>query len=355
MSSKEINKLIPVKHLLLFLLGSSVIIQGAIMSYRHLTGIYPIKDAVTFFATIILSSLISILAAFILSIIDLYVIKRLNEKNKWGEKTHIRVSIQLVMTILVAVIVSTLLTLLSELVFGYKEPLIGVLIRNALIFPVVNILLMVILEGWSFFRESRLNKEQAETFYHELLEIRFEVLKNQIDPHFMFNNLNVLSVLIDCNPVKAQQFIEEFSDLYRYVLDTIEKPVVSVAKELRFIRSYIYLQQIRHNEAIILEDNIPEQVYKAKIPPFSLQIAIENAIKHNAASKNNPLTIRLNCTNKYIEVRNNIQYPVSSKPSTGLGQSNLTRRYELLSDSLPLFEKLSNTYIVKLPLIKDEI
>lgn len=354
MFSKESNKPIPIKHLFLFLLGSSAIIQCAIMSYRHLTGIYPIKDAVTFFATIILSSLIGALAGFVLAVPDLYLIKRLNKKIRWGEKTFIRICIQLILAILIGVIISTILTLLNELIVGYNEPLVDVLIRNVLIFPVVNILLITIFEGWMFFKENKRNKERAEILSHELLEIRFEVLKKQIDPHFMFNNLNVLSALIDSNPVKAQQFIEEFSDLYRYVLDTIEKPVVSVVKELNFIKSYIYLQQIRHIEAIILEDHIPKQIYEEKIPPFSLQITIENAIKHNSASKDNPLRIELNYADGYIEIRNNIQRPVSSKPSTGLGQNNLMKRYELLSDSLPLFEKISNTYVVKLPLIKEE-
>lgn len=354
MFSKEINRPIPVKHLLLFLLGASAIIQCAIMSYQHLTGSYLIKDTVTFFATIILSSLIGTLAGFTLAIPDLYVIKGLNRKVKWGEKTFIRIFIQFILAIVIGIIISTALTLLDEFIIGYNEPLADVLIRNGLIFPVVNILLMTILEGWMFFKENKRNKEKAEQLSHELLQIQFEVLKNQVDPHFMFNNLNVLSALIDNDPVKAQQFIEEFSDLYRYVLDTIEKPVISVVKEVNFIKSYIYLQQIRHNEAIIIENYIPEEINEAKIPPFSLQIVIENAIKHNAASKDNPLRIELSYSNKYIEVRNNIQPPISSKYSTGLGQSNLMKRYELLSDTLPLFEKRSNMYIAKLPLINED-
>jgi LytS/YehU family sensor histidine kinase len=213
---------------------------------------------------------------------------------------------------------------------------------------------MVILEGWMFFRENRQNKEKAETLAHQLLEIRFEALKNQIDPHFMFNNLNALSALIDTNQSKAQQFIEEFSDIYRYVLDTIEKPVVSVAQELRFIQSYIFLQQMRHGEAIILHNAIPETIYEARILPFSLQIVIENAIKHNAADIHKPLTIKLTYANGCIEVSNNIQPPISSRPSTGLGQNNLMKRYELLSDTLPVFENRGDVYIAKLPLINDE-
>ena len=126
------------------------------------------------------------------------------------------------------------------------------------------------------------------------------------------------------------------------------------AQELKFIKSYVFLQQIRHNEAIILQDAIPEEIYDARIPPFSLQTVVENAIKHNTADAQNPLKIELSFTSRYIEVKNNIQTPLSSRPSTGLGENNLIRRYELLSDTLPIFENKSNVYISKLPLIQEE-
>ncbi len=352
-NSKHI-KLLPIKPLLWFLLGASAAVQAAIMAYRHLAGIHLINDAVTLWASIILGSLVGAVAGLLLAIPDAYAIHQLNKFLRWGEKTLLRVCIQLLLAMLIALVISTLMTLLSELIFGYDEPLLGVVVRNGLIFPVVNILLMAILEGWLFFRENRQSKERAEALSHELLELRFEVLKNQVDPHFIFNSLNVLSALIDSNPDKAQRFVEEFSDLQRYVLDTIEKPVVTLAQELKFVKSYIFLQQIRHGEAIILSDFIPKEMYEAHIPPFSLQIVAENAVKHNAADACNPLKIELAYANGYVEVRNNVQAPVSSKPSTGLGQSNLMKRYELISNALPVFEKMKDEYVARLPLVEVE-
>jgi sensor histidine kinase YesM len=287
-------------------LGVSATIQGVIMSFRHLTGVYLITDAVTFWATILLSSLIGTVAGLVLALPDIYVIHRLDRRLRWDERTLLRIIVQVSLTVLIASIISVVLTLLSEWVIGYKEPLMSVLIRNGLIFPAVNILLMTILEGWMFFRENRQNKEKAERLSHELVELRFEILKNQIDAHFMFNNLNVLSALIDGNPDKAQQFIAEFSDLYRYVLDTIDKPMVSVFQELQFIKSYFFLQQIRHGDAVMLTETIPEDMYNAYIPPLSLQTAIENAIKHNAADAVKPLKIELSYSNGYIEAKNQI-------------------------------------------------
>ncbi len=354
MYHNEHIKTLPIKQLLGFLSGASAVIQAIIMSYRHLTGICPVEDAVTFWVTILLSSLIGTMAGLALAIPDIYVINRLNGRFKWGKKTMLRICIQFVITVATAIVISTLFTLMAELIMGYDEPLTDVLIRNGMIFPVVNVMLTAILEGWMFFRENKQNREKAEMLSHELLKIRFEVLKNQIDPHFMFNNLNVLSALIDSNQSKAQQFIEEFSDLHRYVLDTIEKPVVSVAQELQFVKSYIFLQQMRHNEAIILYDAIPTVIYEARVPPFSLQIAIENAIKHNAADICKPLIIELSYANGWIEVKNNIQMPLSSRPSRGIGQNNLAKRYELLSDAQPVFENKGDVYVAKLPLIKEQ-
>ncbi len=127
--NKHIQSL-PVKQLLWLLSGASAVIQAVIMSYRHLMGIYLIENAVTFWATIMLSSLIGTIAGFALAVPDMYVIHRLNKQFRWGEKTILRICIQFVSTIIIAIVISTLLTLLSELVFGYNEPLVDVFIRR---------------------------------------------------------------------------------------------------------------------------------------------------------------------------------------------------------------------------------
>jgi len=347
-------KSIPVSQLILFLAGASVLVQGILMLIAYLSWDSAPKDTHTFLVKLLNGSLNWMIAGLMLALPNIFFIRRLNGKLRWGERSLLRIFAQLVLTVLIACVISTILTLLSELLVGYKMPLMNVLINNGLLFSIINISLMTILEGWMFFRENRQNREKAERLANELMALRFEVLKDQINSHFMFNNLNVLSALIDGTPDKAQQFIAEFADLYRYVLDTIEKPVVTVAQELRFIRSYFFMQQIRHGDAMILTDTVPEDVYESRIPPFSLQTVIENAIKHNAADARKPLKIELFNENGYLVVKNNIQPPVSSKPSTGLGQINLTKRYELISNTLPVFEKNEKEYIVRLPLIKDE-
>lgn len=352
--SRNIKALLPVKKALWYLTAVAAMFQSMMLCYNHLMGIYPIKDAVTFWATLILGSFIATLAGLALAIPDYHAIEYLEKRLAWGHKTVLRLMVQAVTTIIIALAISVLLTLLSESIIGYKEPLLGVIRRNAMIFPVVNLLLISIMEGVLFFMSGKQSREEAQTLSHSLLEARFELLKNQISPHFMFNNLNVLSALIDSSPKRAQLFVDEFSDIYRYVLDTIDKPVVKVVDELDFMKSYFYLLTIRHGEAICLSNSISAECDEMLIPPFALQTVVENAIKHNIAEREKQLWIELGYSDGYLMVANNIQPKITLRTSTGTGQRNLTKRYELISTILPEFGISNNMYIAKLPIINDE-
>jgi LytS/YehU family sensor histidine kinase len=210
---------------------------------------------------------------------------------------------------------------------------------------------MAVFEAWLFFRESNSARQKAEMLEKELAQIRFEILKSQINPHFMFNSLNVLSGLIEKDVSGAQLFIDEFSRIYRYVLETIEKQVVTLEEELNFVRSYSYLQQIRYGGSLNVSVNIPAELLKMLLPPLSLQTVLENSIKHNIISKTNPLQVEITSERQWLIVINNLQPKISSGRSTGLGQKNLIKRYEMISDNIPGFIVQSNKYIVKLPLL----
>ena len=160
--------------------------------------------------------------------------------------------------------------------------------------------------------------------------------------------------LIDRDVVKAQLFIDEFSQIYRYVLETIEKTVVSLNEELGFIRSYIFLQQIRYGEALIVNINLPADILHLLMPPLSLQVVLENAVKHNIIDSLKPLQIDISYEKEWLIIRNNIQPKISSGVSTGLGQKNMVKRYTMICERIPEFMVKTNHYIVKLPLIKSE-
>jgi LytS/YehU family sensor histidine kinase len=213
---------------------------------------------------------------------------------------------------------------------------------------------MTILESLIFFNESKESKDKAAGLEKELAQIKFEVLKNQINPHFMFNSLNVLSGLIENDINKAQQFVDEFSLIYRYVLETIEKQLVTLKEELGFVRSYFFLQQMRYGNDLSLEINIPAHLLNLNLPPLSLQFVLENVIKHNAVHASKPLKIEIFHDHEWIFVRNNIQTRVSLAYSSGLGQKNMIKRYAMISDKVPEFIVEAKNYLVKLPLIEVE-
>lgn len=351
---KKVNKLFPFLRLLKLLVIFAIVLQTVVISYNHFSGFYYVPDVWNFIFRFLYGSVFTIIAGFLIAIPDLTIIYFLNKTLPWNKNILKRILLQLIFTVLFAVIVSSLITLISHLINHYDEGLYPVLIINALISSVVNVLLMAVLEAFIFFNDSKQSKIKAENLEKELSQIKFEVLKNQINPHFMFNSLNVLSGLIENDIAKAQQFIDEFSMIYRYVLETIEKPVVSLNKELGFVRSYIFLQQMRYGEDLFMEVNIPAHLLNMYLPPLSLQIVLENAIKHNVINSSKPLKIEIFHNKSWLSVRNNIQAKISSAYSSGLGQKNMIKRYSMISDKLPEFIVEASHYLVKLPLLENE-
>ena len=347
----KFNKIIPFKALLKLLIGFSLFIQLTVILYSHLSGYYTLTGVAHFMSKLLLGTLLTLLASVFLAYPNLFVIMRLDSRWSWTLATFRRTLIQFIATLFIAVVVSTAITLLSHAMGPYDEPLREVLINNALIFSVCNLILMIILEAWIFYVEKDWNRRHAEQIEQETAQMRFEVLKAQINPHFMFNSLNVLSGLIDTDHEKAQQFINEFSHIYRYILDTIDQYLVTAEDELRFSRSYIYLQQIRYGEHLLFSVDLPSHVLKLYLPPLSLQIILENVMKHNVISKDQPLRIRLFEEQGRLIVANNLQPKTGPIYTTGLGQKNLSRRFKMISDCEPVYRITENTYEAQLPLL----
>lgn len=354
---KRINRLFPFGRLLKMLAGLAFFIQLGIILYNHYSGYHLLPGFEYFLWRLLRGMVISLIAAFLLAYPNLAVITSLNKTVPWGTKNLRRISLQMLFAITFAAVLSLVITSLVHWIQPYREPFRGVLVSNALIYAVTNLFLMALLEGWIFFAESRKAELKAKNLQEELSQIKFEVLKSQINPHFMFNSLNVLSGLINTDVNKAQQFIDEFSHIYRYVLETIEQPVTTLEKELDFMRSYLFLQQIRYGNDLKYSVHIPATLMKRVLPPLSLQVVLENAIKHNIINESKPLKIEVFSNDSTLIVKNNIQPKISMGTSTGLGLKNLTRRYALIGAEKPFFMVETNHYLAKLPLIdvdKDE-
>lgn len=222
---------------------------------------------------------------------------------------------------------------------GFRDwfrPTISGLSGGALIF-------VILLWQTSLRREQKLREEN--------LLFQNQTLRNQVNPHFLFNSLNTLSALIPEHPDSAERFILKLSSIYRYILDNSIKDTVTLKAELDFISDYYYLHAIRDDGKVVLSIDAPG-AEKYQILPVSLQILVENAIKHNIATRDNPLLIRISVTDEMVIVRNNLQKMAVKMKSTGIGLNNLKERLKLATGKSLIVEETLTEFIVKLPLIR---
>lgn len=185
------------------------------------------------------------------------------------------------------------------------------------------------------------------------LRSQLNALKLQINPHFMFNNFNNLLELIEVDTALAGQFLSHLSKVYRYIIANLDRNLIPVADEIKFLDSYLYLMKVRHDEGVITTIDPELKTCKGFLPPAVLQLLVENAIKHNGFSPAQPLLIDITLSDDYITVRNPKLPLLSKMESTGLGQKNIMERYALLSDRKVKIENAENFYSVSLPILKN--
>lgn len=183
-------------------------------------------------------------------------------------------------------------------------------------------------------------------------KFKFLSLKNQINPHFVFNNFSILSELIEEDPKRAQTFLMNLSKLYRYNLSNIEKPLVSVKEELKFLNHYVHILESRFGDSFVLDVSDEVHDIEGNIPPCSLQMLVENALKHNAHTRTNPLHISITSSGQRISVTNNKQPLTHMAESANIGNHNLQERYSLLSHKDIIIRNTTNSYTVSLPILK---
>jgi two-component system, LytTR family, sensor kinase len=205
-----------------------------------------------------------------------------------------------------------------------------------------------------FYMEWNNALKREQKLREEKLIFQYETLKGQVNPHFLFNSLNTLSSLIPKDPELSERFISKFSSIYRYILEKADKDVVRLDEEIRFVENYFFLQKIRDDGKINMRIEIgrPEPY---QILPISLQLLVENALKHNAATHENPLNIRI-----YLEhddiliVENNVQRKMNLEPSSKIGLKNLKERIFLMTRKQLSVEERTDRFLVKLPIIRTD-
>jgi two-component system LytT family sensor kinase len=270
------------------------------------------------------------------------------QKNIWG-----RFAADALITPAIAVIAVIPLAALTYLIYNQYDTFQVHMIKNVVITIVMDLILVAVYEGVYFFKQWKRSLLKTEQLEKEFLSSKFEALKNQINPHFLFNSLNTLSALIHEDVDKSEKFIDEFAKIYRYVLENQENIAVSLNNELAFVKSYLYLQQIRFGKSLDSEIKIDVSKLDYMIPTLSLQLLIENAIKHNKITKSDPLKIKIYNEEDYLVVENNLQLRDQKNDSTGIGLNNLKERYKLMTENSPEFVVTKKSYVAKIPLIKE--
>jgi LytS/YehU family sensor histidine kinase len=218
-----------------------------------------------------------------------------------------------------------------------------------------TLIVVSIHEAVYFFQEWRKTILEAEQLKRENISSQFETLKSQVNPHFLFNSLNTLITLIPEDPQLAVSFVQKLSNVYRYVLQNKDKELVTLAEEMKVAEAYLFLLKTRFGENLRVNTDIPEDQLGKFIAPLTLQMLLENAIKHNVVSTEKPLHIHL-----YVEkddvlvVKNNLQRKSSVPDSTQTGLANITQRYRLLCRRAVEVIVTASNFMVVLPLLTVE-
>ena len=206
--------------------------------------------------------------------------------------------------------------------------------------------------GIQFLKNWKNAQLKSEEFQKESIKAELETLKNHLDPHFLFNNLNILSSLISRDQKLSQSYLEKFAEVYRIILQSSSEELVELNQELDFISAYMYLLEIRFEDTIQLEIDIKPESRKYYLPPLTLQMLIENAIKHNAISEIRPLKINIECRDRYLVIKNVLQpKKIESRTSSKTGLRNIERRYSYFTNQSVEIIKNDKSFIVKVPLI----
>ncbi len=254
--------------------------------------------------------------------------------------------------------IAVIFTTGSSLSIYYLFELFGVVICDSpnekivgsFINLVPTLFILSIYEGAYFFEEWKQNFQRSEALAKENIRSQFEALKSQLDPHFLFNSLNTLAALIDDENEPAQTYLEQLSDVYRYVLVSQQKETVPLHEELAFVDSYVSLNKTRFRDNLIVLNELPEESMPRPVPPLSIQILVENAIKHNVVSRDKPLTLRLSVdAYGYITVENNVQKKNILEKLTKTGLQNMINRYALLTTKKVEILQTADVFSVKVP------
>jgi len=281
-----------------------------------------------------------------------YIEWKLEQHISWLKRPNLRFILTALLEILIGILILTAVNFLIFIVIQrqqidilYSKTFEG--LKYLIIFTIIGVILINFSHFFKSWKQAAVNEEKLK---REKLAIEYEALKNQVNPHFLFNSLTALSSLVYKDQDKAVTFIREFSNVFRYVLECREKEVVDFVTEKKLLESISYLYHIRYEDSLQININLPDAGDKFIIP-MALQMLLENAIKHNTISVNKPLRVKIGEEDGYIVVKNNLQPKKTEIVSSKIGLENIKSRYKYLSDKKVVVDMSDENFIVKIPVL----
>lgn len=305
--------------------------------------------------------LMTLFCSVIIAESSIFINKKLNNKISWTKNPVQRLAIETILNIVMALLVNILLTVICISQSGSQSSIFSFnlsveetkgLIHWVVVSSVLAFMFMAFNTGNYLIVNWKNEIVKASEMSRIAAEAEIQALKMQIDPHFVFNNLSVLSELILCDQQIGHEYAERFSKIYRYMLINSKKNTIQLSEELKFLNDYIFLLDKRIGAGATFQLEIPEQYLNKMLPPMTLQLLVENALKHNKTLKSSPLEIRITVENEdELIISNNIQPFESPIESSGIGLENIKRRYKLLSDRQPIIINDTQHFVVTIPLL----
>jgi sensor histidine kinase YesM len=306
------------------------------------------------FKIFLLATIITFILTFLLSQCQIAVSNKMRKKYPTYEQTYRRI----VNWILVIVFITPFFIMLMFFLYRWMHyPAVvqeDAWSRGLLVGFVADVIGIAFNEGIYTFSKWKENIQDAEQLKKANLQTQFEGLKNQVNPHFLFNSINTLSSLIHEDKESAEKFIYEMSNVYRYLLRNNEEELVPLSTELKFIQSYFHLLKTRYGNGIEMTVSIDNGIENYLLPPLTLQLLVENAVKHNNVLKEKPLLIEIaSNTNDWLSVKNNLQKKTTIVDSSKIGLNNIKQKYILLNQPEILIKETITEFLVMLPLIEN--
>lgn len=282
-----------------------------------------------------------------------FITVKLNEHLSWRRFGNIRFFTHLLVGILYSLLIINITYGLLKILLTEDPPTASQFIVMNVYGAIIFIPVFSLYFSLQFLRSWRKSELESEKFQKESMRSQLESLRSHLDPHFLFNSLNILSSLIEQDTQRSKVFLQKFAEVYRLILRSKSEDLISLQEEMDFIYSYCYLLETRFGDSIRFTLSIADGLKTRMIPPLTLQMLVENAIKHNVITERKPLTISIRSMGETIVVtnsRNEPPHPVDTKPGTGI--QNIRMRYQYFTDEPVRVSKTQTEFVVTIPLLE---